>query len=273
MALISSIDITTRRIFLDNGVVALDDAVAFWREYRERRLNDDDDIRRSAPVMEIIGGQSKGGGTFVGRVVDLKGYKIVPQDTTHDLLITIEIIDSNLGISGRNVFDRTPLTPGVNVNIDIDIAPVEVITIATGSGVTEQDKTDIINGVWDEAIASHLTAGSTGEKLSDAGAAGSPPSAEEIADAVWDEAISGHVTIGTFGKLLADILNDTSSTIPALLSVIDGKINGIDAVVEIIEKLTGNDASVSGDIITIYESDGVTPWRQYDLANGGRILQ
>ena len=137
MAIIASIDITDRRIFLDDGVVALNDALAFWREYRDRRVADTDSVRQSAPVMEIIGGQSKGGGKLVGRVIDLKGYKIVPQDTTHDLDVTIEIIDSNLGISGRDVFDRSPLTPGVNVNIDINIAPVEVQLLETGvSGLT-----------------------------------------------------------------------------------------------------------------------------------------
>lgn len=36
-------------------------------------------------------------------------------------------------------------------------------------------------------------------------------------------------------------------------------------------KLTGNNVVKSGDTITIYEDDGVTIWRQYDLSDGGRI--
>lgn len=36
-------------------------------------------------------------------------------------------------------------------------------------------------------------------------------------------------------------------------------------------KLTGNNVTASGDVITIYEEDGSTPWRQYNLADGGRI--
>jgi hypothetical protein len=39
---------------------------------------------------------------------------------------------------------------------------------------------------------------------------------------------------------------------------------------ETILKLLGARVSRSLDTITIYEDDGVTPWRQYDLANGGR---
>lgn len=41
--------------------------------------------------------------------------------------------------------------------------------------------------------------------------------------------------------------------------------------VEEILKLTGNKVTKSGNIITIYEDDGTTPWRRYDLSNGGRV--
>jgi hypothetical protein len=157
LALIASIDITTRRIFLDNGVVTIDDLLAFWGEYRVRRRDDLEVVRQSVPVMRVIGGQSKGGGRLVGRVLDLNGYRIVPQDTTHDLLVTIEIIDSSAGLSGTDIFDRSPLTPGVNVNIDIVIAPVEIQIVTTGSAVTEQDKLDIADKVLQELIADHST--------------------------------------------------------------------------------------------------------------------
>lgn len=46
-----------------------------------------------------------------------------------------------------------------------------------------------------------------------------------------------------------------------------------DASGEAVLKLLGANVSRSGDIITIYEDDGITPWRQYDLANGGRVRQ
>jgi hypothetical protein len=56
--------------------------------------------------------------------------------------------------------------------------------------------------VWDEAIAGHQGAGSTGEALEDAGAAGTPPTVQEIADQVWDEALSGHLGAGSTGEAL-----------------------------------------------------------------------
>lgn len=43
-------------------------------------------------------------------------------------------------------------------------------------------------------------------------------------------------------------------------------------ILTIIAKLTGNNVVKTGNTITIYESDGTTIWRQYDLSNDGRIL-
>lgn len=81
----------------------------------------------------------------------------------------------------------------------------EIADNAGGASLTVQD---IVDGVWDEPIASHQDAGSMGEALDDAGAAGTPPTAGEIADAVWDEARSGHTTNGTFGQRVLAQLDD-----------------------------------------------------------------
>ncbi len=145
MAIIASINITTRRIQLDTGVVALNDVLAFWREYRGLRVLDTSLVRQSLPVMSIIGGQSKGGGKYVGRIINLAGYKIIPDDVNHNLDVTIEIIDSASGLSGRNVFDRTTLT--ADVNIDINIAPVEVITVSSGSGLSTEEHDKLMTGL------------------------------------------------------------------------------------------------------------------------------
>jgi hypothetical protein len=59
---------------------------------------------------------------------------------------------------------------------------------------------------------------------------------------VWDELQTDHTVSGSLGEALL-----------------------------IIERLTGNKVTKSGDVITIYEENGTTPWRQYNLANGERI--
>ena len=67
--------------------------------------------------------------------------------------------------------------------------------------------------------------------------------AASIADAVWSSVANAYTVEGSTGKIMADII-----------------------------RLTGNEVTKSGNIITIYESDGVTIWRQYDLSSGGRTL-
>jgi hypothetical protein len=93
---------------------------------------------------------------------------------------------------------------------------------ATGAGSGTYDETndsleamrdagaspgDIADAVWDEATSGHQTAGTTGKALTDAGGAGTPPTAAEVADAVWDEALAGHTTSGTAGERLGRIPN------------------------------------------------------------------
>jgi hypothetical protein len=214
-------------------------------------------------VADATGKDSLGGATSTGITLTLlDNWQLKFWDGNY----TATISGGNLlgGPSG----DPVAYTAGVQVVVIQSAASTLVVT---GSGVSPSDITDIADAVWDEAIAQHLAIGSTGEKLNDAGAAGSPPTVEQIADAVWDEAAAAHVVGGSFGALLALILNDTESSIPALISAVDGKIDSIQAVVDIIVRLTGNKVTASGDIITIFEADGVTPWRQYDLANGGRV--
>jgi len=67
----------------------------------------------------------------------------------------------------------------------------------------------IADAVWDEAIAGHVAAGSTGESLSDAGASGAPPTVNEITDGVWDSLTSGLTAVGSIGKHLVDNINTT----------------------------------------------------------------
>lgn len=46
----------------------------------------------------------------------------------------------------------------------------------------------------------------------------------EIADGVWDEAMAGHVGAGTLGKAMADVLEDTGTTLPAAITNLDGDV-------------------------------------------------
>jgi hypothetical protein len=79
-------------------------------------------------------------------------------------------------------------------------------------------RSGIADSVWDEAIADHLTAGSTGESLNAAGAAGDP----------WTTTLPGTYTGLQAGKILSDVLEDTGTTLPTA-------IGNVDTVVDLIK--------------------------------------
>lgn len=65
---------------------------------------------------------------------------------------------------------------------------------------------------------------------------------EYISNAVWDELLSEHTASNSFGLMISDMV-----------------------------KLLGFKITKSGDVITIYESNGSTIWRTYNTADGGRV--
>ena len=75
---------------------------------------------------------------------------------------------------------------GANSNIG-DIVNLNTVSIraANSAGLIQAT-------IWDELIAGHLTAGTTGKALSDAGSAGNP----------WSSTITGNTNAGTFGELV-----------------------------------------------------------------------
>lgn len=97
---------------------------------------------------------------------------------------------------------------------------VELSTSAaliSSGGLTQGDIDNIADGVWDEALAGHATAGTAGKALSDVDTnVQAIPDAAANADAIWDEALAGHTTAGTAGKALSDVDTDTDaiSTLP-----------------------------------------------------------
>jgi hypothetical protein len=85
----------------------------------------------------------------------------------------------------------------------IPAAPAAVGDIPTANAIADQ--------VWDEAIAGHLGAGSTGLALNSAGAAGDP----------WSTALPGAYGAGTAGKIVGDNVNATISSRASQTSVDD----------------------------------------------------
>lgn len=74
--------------------------------------------------------------------------------------------------------------------------------VAWVTGTTPPTVGAIADAVWDEALAGHLAAGSTGNALNAAGSAGDP----------WSTALPGAYGAGTAGKIVGDNLNATVSS-------------------------------------------------------------
>ena len=75
---------------------------------------------------------------------------------------------------------------GANSNI-ADVTNLNTVSIraANSAGLIQAT-------IWDEPMANHLTVGTTGETLSNAGSAGNP----------WSSTITGNTNAGTFGELV-----------------------------------------------------------------------
>lgn len=88
------------------------------------------------------------------------------------------------------------------------------IVLAKGVGVTgftDVTAAQVADAVWDETLADHLTAGSTGAGLNAAGSAGDP----------WSTALPGAYGAGSAGKILGDNLNATVGSRSTQTSVDD----------------------------------------------------
>jgi len=92
-------------------------------------------------------------------------------------------------------------------------------------------------------------------------------SVEGLRDAVWTAVASKYVDPLTMGGKV----NNAGAAANPWDVILEGGTAG--EILESLLKLTGNKVTKAGNIITIYETDGVTVWKEFDLSNGGRIEQ
>lgn len=137
--------------------------------------------------------------------------------------------------SNNNIFD---VSNGILVQNQVQIISTNaagLIVTTVGSGVTEQDKLDIADRVWDELVAQHPTVNTFGgelankDDLSSITITGITASVDvnAIADAVWDESIIDHNIADTFGaknqnKVPSENIDDYKSAL-----TLSGIVNAI----------------------------------------------
>lgn len=136
MPLVASTDYANKRIYLSIDSVGVNiQPVDIYKECRsERRL--DESKRRFDPMISAFG-NDPAGPTNTPRFVDLaNGVRIVPYNSSHVLSIVGALINRSEGLAGTDLFDRGPLSPGVEVDIDYQPPQVEIIYVNQGGGQT-----------------------------------------------------------------------------------------------------------------------------------------
>ena len=142
------------------------------------------------------------------------------------------IID--MGSSGQGLGIRN-YAGGIKI---INKSGSEDISIDMSSGQVLLDST-ITDGTIVVRGIGHLTNNTTGTAVVESH---DLLNQDTISVAVWNSLLTDHEVANTFGLIVSDMI-----------------------------KLTGHKVTKSGDIITIYEANGSTIWRQYNLASGGRV--
>lgn len=181
-------------------------------------------------------------------------------------------IDASVGAMASGVVTAAAVATGA---IDADALAADAVA-------------EIADGVWDEAISGHLSAGSTGEALNAAGSAGDP----------WTTSLPGAYSAGQAGYIIGTNLNATVSSRLASASYtapldaagvrtavglasanLDTQLDALPTAVENADALLGRNVSggsstgrtvkqalhflrnkwtVSGGTLTVYDTDDTT---------------
>ena len=243
-----TLDFANERIVMATGETVLDvpGIYSHWKQALPTSDNAQYDF-----AFSIAGGDTISGAKSIPPYVFVEnGWKIRPDEADHTLSVVNGIL---VGESGGDPFLDTLGAYTVRVLYE---QPVQAITVNTGGGggatalevwtygsrslsTSPPTAAAIADAVWDETVADHLTAGTTGRKVSDIPTTTyTVPTSSDIADAVWDEPTAGHETADTFGlraTLIEKILRNRTVTDPA----------------------TG--------VITVYDDDNTTPLLTGDL--------
>lgn len=168
--MIASVDPINRLIYLDADTVNTTiQPVDIYRELRALRQSDST-LRGYDMFLTMRGAEPKnhsGTKRTERYMVLLNGTYLVPYDTTHTITIDGTII-SDAGLEGTECFNRTPLSIGVEVDINYIPKQVEVIIIETGvSGLTASESAQLANTASKDDVAQIPTAQDNANALLD----------------------------------------------------------------------------------------------------------
>lgn len=169
MPQVASWDYDNRRVHLSFDTVSAGvDFAAAYLEERAYRDASGEDVRGKRPMMRGDGRLPKSAGKFTPQFVTfLEGARPVPYDASHTLTLLTEPIADDGTTSGTGIIDRSPLSPGVEVNVEVGYEQVEIVTVPTGGALTAEQANQLAqlwatlasSGVFDAAAFANLTTG------------------------------------------------------------------------------------------------------------------
>lgn len=107
-------------------------------------------------------------------------YTVLPAQVYDSLFLGTDKLQVHADEITNGLITAAAIATGA---VDADALASDAVT-EIAAGITIPSAGTIADAVWDEAISGHLTAGTTGKALSDAGSAGVPPTANAIAQEV-----------------------------------------------------------------------------------------
>lgn len=140
--------------------------------------------------------------------------------------------DHRLDIAG-NLYDRGGGNPFVSTLGDFNV---------------------VINTTTSNIVDTVETGGSTG------------PSANEIAAAIWDKAAIGHTSGGTFGEFI-NMIKATGDLTATNIADLRAKVDAATILITTLLKYERNRTRIdqTAKTMTVYDDDGTTPIRVFDL--------
>lgn len=120
---------------------------------------EDDENNISLPVTHTHNTEVTIAGVTYARTIEIiNGYSVTFENGSYSVKLTG---------SNNNIWD---IQNGILNQNTVQVIPTNsagLIVVTSGSGVTAQDKTDIIEGVWNELKADHTTSGTMGKAVND----------------------------------------------------------------------------------------------------------
>lgn len=159
------------------------------------------------PTVSTLTGHTAQTGDTYALANGANGFVATKADTAAILVDTAEIGAAGAGLT--NIGTIATVTNLTNL-------PAITANWLTAAGTAADFGAEVADAVWDEAIAGHLGAGSTGLALNSAGSAGDP----------WSTALPGAYGAGTAGEILGDWKN--AGRLDAILDVIAADVVNVD---------------------------------------------